>query len=188
MHMTLTQKCITNRITFDFQEDYVQYTRDTASHKVSFRIDYESFPTEQHFWEERKPLVRVLGTLALAWGMLPILFSTPTPLSVAWTLPGLLALLYYRLSITQYLVFDMPTRQIFLLANRQAETVLREVQARRIGQIRKRYARVIDPSEPERETARFQALLRENIITQDDFDDLMIDLRLGISANTPLED
>jgi hypothetical protein len=190
--MTITQRSAFQKITFEFNEDSLTYTRETLSQKVVFLLEYDAFPTERHLLEERSLVLATGARMGILWGVFHVISQyfteTPAPSAALWLLPGLLCLLGYRLSHARYLVHEMGARQIFILEDRQTETILKTIHAHRIGQIRKRYARVIDPSEPNREVARFKALLDEKIITQDDFDDLMIDLRLGISANMPLDE
>lgn len=190
--MTITQKKASNKITFQFEEDCFQYTLEDKSAKISFSVDYDTFPVKHHTQEERQAYFRNVGVVWLviaAFDMASrMLGSAPSFKFSILLFPGIAFLIYYRLSITPFLVFDSPCGRVFVIANKQAESILKEIHTRRIAQIRSRYARLIDASQPERESARFEALLRENIITQDEFDDLMIDLRLGISANTPLED
>ncbi len=189
--MTITQKKASNTATFVFHEDELHYTIKEPAGTSSFKIEYEDFPDESSELEERRVWFRNVGVLWIIIGAIQIYFQISDHGRLGlpfWFLLGLGCIAYYWLSATKFTVFDTARGRLFVIADKKQSTVLMEIRSRRASQLKRRYAKILNARDPEREAARLNWLLQRKIISQDEFDSLMIDLRLGIAGEIAKEE
>lgn len=181
--MTIVQKKASNRAEFQFGTENLRYSIKDPSGTHSYSIEYESIPTVHSEMEERRVWFRNAGWLWVIIGIAQIVFRFTEDRQLGfpfWLLLGAGCLGYYYYSSTKFLVFSTDAGRIFVIDDRDRERIIAEFTRRRIDQLKRRYARIIDPANPERESARFGWLEKQGVISTDEHENLLVELRLGI--------
>lgn len=184
--MTITQQRASHRATFSFEDEGLRYSIKDPSGATSFFVSYEEIPNEHVDIEERRVWFKNVGLLWVIIGIVQVGLRIAENGKIGvpfWLLLGIGCIGYYYYSSTKFLGFDTPRGRVFVIDDNKKDPILGEFVSRRNAQLKRRYARVIDASQPDREATRFNFLLHEKIITQDEFDELMVELRLGIADN-----
>lgn len=182
--MTIIQKRAGHRVEFQFGEESLKYSVKDPSGSTSFSLPYEEVPDEYSELEERRVWFRNVGYIWIIIGLCDVGYRYTE--SSKWVLPfwlllGLACLGYYYLSSTHFIVYNTARGRMFVIVDKKKDQVLKELGTRRSALLKKRFARVIDPSNPDRESARFEWLKQNGVISEDEYDNLMVDLRLGIA-------
>lgn len=172
------------RTRFEFLDDGLRYSVKDSAVSASFTIEYDDIPKDFSELEEKKAWFRNVGILWIVIGLAQIGLRVASGDGIGvpfWLLLGLGCVGYHHLSHVRYRVYDTARGRILVIDDRSRPKVEEEIARRRAGLLKARYARVIDPTDSEREAARFRWLRKEGVISEDEFDQLMVELQLGIA-------
>jgi hypothetical protein len=187
--MIVTQKKASNKAVFTFEDEGLRYSIKDPSGTNSFYVEYEGIPPEHSELEERNAWFRNIGGLWTILGLvvLAMQFSRGSVGFPTWLVIGLACLGYYWYASTKFSVFSTHAGRIFVIQDGQHEEIVEELRKRKTTQLRNRYAKILDVSEADQEAARFQWLFKEQIISKEEYEDLMAGLRLGAASLRPYE-
>lgn len=183
--MKIQQKRASNKATFEFREDVLHHSICDASGRCAFSVDYEVIPEDFSELEERPVWLRSVGVLCVLLGLYQVFAQSHSGLPSGfpfWFVAGAGFLAYYRWSAARFKIIDTPKGRIFVISGRDEGRIFDELKRRKADQIVRRYARILDPHTPDNDAARFNWLRDQQYISQETFEELMIDLRLAVAA------
>ena len=100
-----------------------------------------------------------------------------------WLTLGLICLITYRFKTTHYTIVDAEKGRIFIIQDAQHSKILDEISIRRNKQWKLWYGSVNYENDPQSELIKFKWLLDKNVISEDEFKTVKLDL--GQENETP---
>jgi hypothetical protein len=182
----LSQKKNGTQTNFLFRADAVTYTVQDGSGSRTFACDYEDIPFEISEMQERNVWLRNVGVVWLLLGAVISIYEYVAfnrPYISVWLIVGAVCYIIYYFRRTSYTIFDTPKGRIFIIRDKTHDTIKQEIETRRRGVYRKKYAHIDSASDPERETAKLKWLLEHDIITRQECDEMHVKLQLGLPEN-----
>jgi hypothetical protein len=166
--MEIVQKRFSNKATFSFGDKELRYTIKDSSGSQAFSIEYGAIPTDVNELEERNVWYRNVGIFWVALGLLQIgmRFADQGELRGSlWLTLGVLCFVVYWSAKTKYTTINTDKGRIFVIANKQHDQVMSEIETRRKAQWHSWYAEVNFGNEPRKEIGKFQWLRERGVIT-----------------------
>ena len=167
--MDISQKRFANRATFGFGDSELRYTVRDASGSNTVTVPYAEIERGQDEMVERNAWLRNAGIFWICLSLLIVAASDTTPRrlrGVGWMIIGLGCLIAYRFRTTTFTVLHSSKGRLFVIRNDAThDQILDAIDSRRRSQRREWYAHVDLENAPARETAKFDWLKAEGVIS-----------------------
>lgn len=155
--MTITQKKALNTTTFVFHDSELHYSINGPAGSSSFKVEYQDVPDERSELEERQIWFRNIGVLWIIIGAVQIYLQLSEHGRLGlpfWFLLGVGCLGYYWFSATKFTVFDSARGRMFVIVDKKQAAILSEIRNRRANQLKRGYAKILAPIDPDGEATR----------------------------------
>ena len=185
--LLLQQKRFANRTRFEFGEHAFVYSLHTENSSHSLSIEYADLSAERQTLTERNAWWRNLGVV---WMALGVVFSVlnyidqPTLRVSVWLWVGMICYGLYWLRTVRYVIIPAERQNVFIIQDSKAETILSELERRRVAQLKQRFDYVSMHEHPEQQRSRIEWLRRNNVLDEHEASSrlLQLDTMLGAQA------
>jgi len=188
--MNYRQKKGSTKTQFDLGTERLQYSVEDSSGKANFALDYEDLPNEASELVEKNTWYRNVGVL---WMLLGVFYmgydfiQTGEIGGYFWLLVGMATYGFYMLRQTEFTVLSTPRGQVFVVKDDNHDRIIEDLRTRKAETLRQRYGAFNPNNEPEIELRKFRWLNEEGAISDEEYDTVVQQVRLGIkpSSQTP---
>ena len=191
--MDKSQKRFSNRTSFTFAEDSLQYTVKDGTGRRTFSVEYAGISTDTGEIEERNDWYRNVGFF---WVLIGVFlsysrFNETGEIRISiWLTLGVICFALYGFLKTTFTTLDSEKGRIFIIQDSKHDEIKDEIDSRRKNQWFRWYGTVDYDNEPQNEIGKFQWLLDRDVITEDqfvEFRSLILDHHGSQQAEDPSE-
>lgn len=173
--MKIEQKKLSITHTFDFQDKYFNFAYKDRSGSGDADVAYANLASktsvkieDNSWWRNAGYIWCVIGILNIGWGL-------ASGAGIAgrgfWLMIGLICLIVYRVTRVQYTVLGFDGGNVFIIQDKKThDQVLGELMDRRKKQLLSLYGEIDLESNLERETAKFNYLREQGVLSQEEAD------------------
>lgn len=170
--MEFTQKRMASNIRFEFGETEMKYWVRDNSGERDLTLDYATLPLATRRVFERNNWLRNIGLIWCLIGAVSIglAFANSSILSGSgiWLVVGAICLLLYRLTQTNYTVLDSENGSIWVMDDKQSQSILSELQSRRKKRLLEIYGEFNPNNDRDRELQKFDWLVKEKVLSREE--------------------
>lgn len=172
--MEFTQKRMATSIRFDFGPTELRYfVRDNSGERESV-VDYANLSGTTRRVFEKNIWLRNVGLLWCVIGAISVATAVSAGMlgvgSLFWLGLGIGCVAAFYLTQSRYTVFDTEAGAVFVLEDKQVETIVSEMKARRRARLLALYGDY-NPANPiEQEQRRFDWLVKEQALSREEAD------------------
>lgn len=182
--MNFTQKKGKNEIRIAFKPEYINYYLKDESSKGEFKIGYEEITPEKYEYTEKNTTLKNYALYLLIIGVIflaaTFIFNVRTSFPL-FLIGSLVVYVFYLFSVTRYTILDGYRRKIYIIHDKQHDTIINSIYKMRKDFMKKKYGELNLQSNSREELRRFQWLLEQEVITDKEFEIIQTEL-LGIKA------
>lgn len=183
--MEIFQKKGSNRYTFTFKDDVVNFAYKDKSGSGDADIRYADFPKKCLILIEQNEWLRNVGFLWIFVGVVQIGFAITYDDFRSgvgfWLLVGIICVVWsYSTKITNS-VFKTDHANVFVIQDSKHDQIVSELQARRRAQLLEWYGQIDFRGDRDKETAKFNWLLEEGILSQQETDIKLAEIEAAFS-------
>lgn len=183
----IEQRRFSNKTRFELMDDEFRYSLHTENSSHSRTLEYAELSTDRETLTERNGWWRNLGLIWMALGaafsVISMVDNQVLQLSV-WLWVGLACYAMYWVRTVRYVVIPTERHNVFVIRDRQCDSILQELDRRRIQQLKKRYDYVSLNESPDHQRHRIEWLRRNNVLDEHEASSrlLEIDTMLSVQA------
>ena len=168
----LRQKSWSNKTTFQFTDNKLQYSIKDSNGTHSFSIEYGSVSLDdKRELEEKNSWFRNVGILWLLIGGLQTIlrFSDSGDIKLSiWLILGFICFAVFMFVKTKFTIFKTESGNILIIQNKQHDQILDEIKKRRKEQLLAWYGEINYDNNPNDEMNKFIWLKNQTLISEDD--------------------
>ena len=166
------QKKSKTDIHLTFENTKLHYFLKDESGKVDFSIPYHAFTHNSYERTDRNETLKNFAIYLLVVGIVTLVGGIGALMLIGS------AIMYwlYKRSIIHFTVFLLPERQVFILHDEHHDAIIKEIFSHRDTYLKHTYARININNPPEHELKKFQWLLDEKVITEEEFHEFKFQL------------
>lgn len=180
MENSLSQNHLLIKTFFTFADTCLHYRYKSTDKDVSFQVDYTQIPiTPTQEIADKYSLFRNLGIAALMIGgaMAVNNFMTLGRLEDTLFLHlGLISMFLYSISTKKFSVFATGSGNILVLKDKKHDTIIEKMHHQRNRILKELYAHIDFQNSKEHEIEKFDHLLKDGIITEEEYNQFLIQL------------
>lgn len=170
--MEFQQKRMATQTWFTFnKEDLDHRVRDNSA-DVEFTVAYSSLPPNKRVIFDRNNWLRNVGLIWCALGVINIGLAFtdagPTAGSAFWLMIGLGCLAFYRLTWSEYTVFDTEEGAIWVLKDDQHDEIIQLLKTRSKEQLLSWYRSLDFGDDPMQEIQTIEWLVKRDALSKDE--------------------
>lgn len=183
---SLVQRYLGDRREFHLEEERIRCKQKDSSGEVEFFVNYAELTTQTRRFVRRDGRIY---TFAVSFGLFALVgfvadllgYSLLMRWAPLWAIAAIIFFGFYFWRRRDYFLLDLTNGKslFFLKDNPSAEALGRFLQAvteARKQYYRRRYFKIINPAEPQLEMARFQAMLENDFISEEEMEDMAAEL------------
>lgn len=185
--MNYRQKKGATKTQFDLGAERLQYSVEDSSGKANFALDYEDLPNETSEFVEKNTWYRNVGVL---WMLLGLCFmgydfiQTGEIGGYFWLVVGMITYGVYLFRQTEFTVFATTRGPIYVVKDDTHDQIIEDLHTRKADVLRQRYGAFNPNNEPEIELRKFRWLNEEGAISDEEYDTVVQQIRLGIKPSS----
>lgn len=169
----IEQKKLLNKAVFEFGEEKLTHSIKRGSGTRKFSVHYAAIPL-QDIYEvtERNSWYRSAGIFWIVLGCLQMFYGFQSDGGVKisfWFLLGIVFIGVYLIATTSYTIFQPEAGNIFIIKDRQHDTIIDELKRRRKQQVLARYGEIDYSNSHQEELNKFQWLFDQEILSEEEF-------------------
>ena len=168
--MKITQKKLSNKHTYIFEEDSLNYLYEDKSGSDDLTLNYADFPEKNSISIEQNEWLRNVGIL---WGLLGIYqigIAAINNYSLSgrgfWLVIGIICIIWYAFTKVKYSVFKTAAGNIFIIHDEHHNQIIAEIKSRRKKQLLNWYGEVNLENDLESEINKFKWLVKQNVMSE----------------------
>lgn len=170
--MEFVQKKRSVKHTFTFYDDHFNVAYEEKSGSSDADITYADFPQKSSIQVEENEWLRNVGFLWIAIGMAQIAYAwylnAPITGREFWILIGAACVAWAYSSRIKYTVFKSEHGNIFVIKDKQHDTIIDEINSRKKAQLLDWYGEVNAKNDLDNEVRKFNWLLEQNVISKEE--------------------
>ena len=170
--MEFTQKKNSTKHKITFYDNYFNFAYKEKSGEGDFDLNYADVPNKHSIQIEQNEWLRNVGFLWIAIGVLQIGYAIYSESSLSgkgfWLLIGCLCLAWATFSKVKYSVFRTEKGNLFLIQDKQHDTIIEEIMSRKKSQLLLWYGEVNPDNELEVEVNKFYWLAEQKALSQEE--------------------
>lgn len=174
---------------FDFGDKELTYRVRDNSGDVEFDIEYSSIPAKRRSFFERNNWLRNVGLIWVVLGLLQIGLAITGERSLSgsgfWFAIGLGCLAFYRLTWSEYTIFDTDEGSIWILKNKLHNEIESKIDEERKRHLLAWYHGIDFSHDPEREIQTIESLRKRDALESSEAEKRIAELRA--TANELIE-
>lgn len=183
---SLVQRYLGDRREFHLEEERIRCKSKDSSGELEFFVNYSDLTTQTRRFMRRDGRIY---TFAVSFGLFALVgfvadllgYSLLMRWAPFWAVVAIIFLGFYFWRRRSFLFLDLSNGKtlVFLENNPSAEALsqfLQEMNEARKRYFRRKYFKIIDPSNPRQEMARFEWLLDNEIISKQEMEDMVTEL------------
>ena len=170
--MEIRQKKNSNKISFVFGEDALDYSLEDSSGSRSYSVPYTDISRDRQTLVERNQWLGNVGMLWLLLGAGLTAFSfmgEAGPRVSIWLWVGAACYAAYRYRTTRFTIVPTDKGNLCVIDDADGQRILAEIESRRVQQFRSDYDFMPEGESPEQHRARFKWLHKEGVLSDDEF-------------------
>ena len=167
--MNFSQKKFSNNLFFEFFDETLKFTLKEKGSRNTFEVNYGAIPLEYNELEERNEWFRNVGLLWLAIGIFQkiVIYMQHGKIKASfWFGLGIICLLVYKYVRTKYSVYQTERGNIFVIQDKDHDTIVGEMHQRRKRQLLSWYGEINTENDPTNEIEKFKWLESQGVITK----------------------
>lgn len=168
--MEFIQKKKSNKHTFTLHNDYFNFAYEDKSGSGDTDIKYADFPQKSSVQIEQNDWLRNVGYLWIALGIFQLGYAIYSEASLSgkglWVFIGFICIIWAYLSKVKYTVFRAEQGNIFVIQDKNHDSIIKELNTRRKSQLFQWYGDVNPDNELENEVQKFKWLVEQDVITK----------------------
>jgi hypothetical protein len=193
--MDFTQKQMAMKTWFTFEDRELHYRARDNSGEVAFSVDYEAVPANSRRVFNRNNWLRNVGVLWCVIGVIQIGLALASgaigPGAAFWFVIGAGCLAFYRLTWSEYTVFDTPHGPLFVINDKNHDAIVAAIDEKRKAGLLAWYHSLDFSDEPAAEAQTVEWLMKQDVLTKAEGEARLAELReestilLGSSDSKP---
>ncbi|WP_340679777.1 hypothetical protein [Paraglaciecola sp.] len=172
--MEIIQKKRSNKHTFKFMDDHFNFAYEDKSGSGDTDLNYADVPKKASIKIEQNDWLRNVGYLWCALGVFQLGYAiySDAPISGKgfWLMVGLGCVTWAHFSKVKYSVFNMERASVFVIHDKNHDTIMDELISRKKLQLLKWYGEVNPENDLEREISKFKWLAEQDVISKEESD------------------
>ena len=166
------QKKSKTEIKFTFDKTKLHYFIKDEKSKGEFSIAYDYISYNSYEVTHSKDVFKYYSTYLLVLGIVTLIAGVGALMLIG----SLIMYILYKRSIVTYTVFTGNDRRIFVIHDENHDEIIKEMLDRRSEYMKHKYAILNPHNSPEHELRKFELLLEEKVITEDEFNEFKFQL------------
>lgn len=172
--MKITQSKAGNTLTFDFQENHLAYEYEDKTGSGGTDVRYVDFPQRTGKLIERNEWLQNVGYLWLALGAVLSVISAmgegDLKLSI-WLFIGLGCVAWARWQTVVYTTLNTDQGKLFIIQDKQHDTILGEIQNRKHTQLLRWYGEINPDNDLDVEINKYNWLVEQGALSREQADE-----------------
>lgn len=170
--MEFAQKRMATQTWFTFEERELRHRVRDNSGEVEFAVEYGAIPANKRVVFNRNNWLRNVGLIWCVIGLIQIGLALANGGALAgsafWFLIGIGCLGFYRLTWSEYTVFDTPEGPIWIIRDKDHDAILSAINDKRKDYLLAWYHSLDFSDEPEREVQTIEWLMKQDVMSKAD--------------------
>jgi len=167
--MEFTQKKLSNKSTFTFQDDYFNFACEDKSGATDYDIHYGDVPQKSSLLIEQNEWLRNVGLLWIAIGLFEFGYALYAGNSLSgkgfWFFIGICCTTWALFTKVKYTVFKCQEGSVYVIRNKQHDEIIAEITRRRKAQLLQWYGEVNPDNDLENEIKKFKWLVEQGAMS-----------------------
>jgi len=173
-----------NKLLFKFSDKQLHYEYKYSDGSGNYDISYADFPSKSHTIIEQNDWCKNVGTLwiLLGIGLNVYRYYTMHLLDkngIIFIGLGILCILWTIFRKIKFTIFNTPQANVLIIKNRKHDEIVNEIQSRRKKQLLELYSQIDFNNNMENEIKKFEWLKEENILSQEEANDKILQIKEG---------
>ncbi|MDP1697032.1 MAG: hypothetical protein Q8L45_04515 [Xanthomonadaceae bacterium] len=163
----ITQKRFSTRTRFELEESDFSYRLDTEGSSRTYRLEYAELSSDRETLVERNPWWRNVGLLWMLIGVASaaVTYSSKNTLSVPiWLWLGMICYAVYHFKVIRYQIIPAERCNVVIIDDATGAEVIRELESRRVEQLRQRFDYLAVDEHPEQQRRRIEWLGKQGAL------------------------
>ena len=168
--MKITQKKLSNKHTYRFEKDSLEYSYEDKSGSDDISLNYADFPEKSSTSIEQNEWLKNVGIL---WGLLgfyqlgtAVVNHLPLSGKGFWLFLGVICIIWHVFTKVKYSVFKTESGNVFVIHDTNHDKIIDEIKKRKKQQLLNWYGEVNLENKLENEINKFNWLVKQKVITQ----------------------
>lgn len=187
--LKFTQKRLGTNISFEFADTELTHAIRDKSGERDSTTDYAEIGLNKRRVFETKEWYRNVGILWCIIGVASVAFDLYNGnlgvLSGFWLVIGSGCLIYYFVTKTSYTVIDTEQGSLWVIEDKQQPQIVSEIEKRRKARLHDLYGALNLENDADRELARIEWLVKQKVLTRQEADLQIAQIRSGNLASLP---
>ena len=186
--MEIEQKRLSNRHTFTFNSDNLNFAYRDKSGSGDVDIPYAEFPLKSSTRIDQNLWLRNIGYLWCALGTIQVGYAITTQKSLSgtgfWLLVGLGCLLWAHFTKVSYSVFSTDKGSVWIIQDAKThDRIVKEMRSRRKNQLLAWYGDINLENGLEKEVGKFRWLAAQQALTTEEAEQRIGQIEAALRAN-----
>ena len=168
--MQFHQKRMATHAWFDFDATELNYRVRDNSGDVEFSVDYAALPSNKRTVFQRNTWLRNVGLIWCVIGVIQIGLglagAAPLAGSAFWLLIGLGCLAFYRLTWSEFTIFDTSEGGVVVIKDKQHDAILDMLDDKRKSHLLSWYRSQNFENDPGREIETVEWLVKQHVLSK----------------------
>jgi len=175
--MQVTQRMILNRAVFNFKKDKLYYTIKDSGGSRTFSIDYGQIQdSDFNEIEEKNHIFVNLGAVMMFLGLYHYHETQMIGSLIAYGVFFIIMVLVHTFLVTRYTTISTEKGDIYVIQNKEHDSILREIDGRRKLQWKEWYGTINYNADPSEEIAKFEWIFNKGVISAQEFEIAKIEI------------
>ena len=180
--MQIKQKKAAYKLTFTFNDEYVNYAYDHRDGSGDYDIKYIDFPSKFITFIERNDYCRNVGLIWIFLGFAYhaftfYKFSHPSLWGFLGIFLGILCLIFVSFRKIKFTIYETQYVGMLIIQNSKHDEIINEIMSRRKEKLLKLYGDINPDNDIENEIEKFEWLEREKVLSKKEATEKIVEIK-----------